>query len=384
MTSNVILFEDRCECQAKLPREFDVLTSRIALIGNSTVGKTCLVGSWITGHSVLHDVAETGEHEEDLYHKIIEYGALTKSSNLKEYRELLERSDLDDRPEVKQNKYRTKVHSEVRNEIYDSTLKLDTQVIDVTDFDVTDYSDIRNLQLNQADGFILCFDTTNPATLADMLLYHRIITRQKGDDVPIIVCGNKIDCVHERKVSEDEAIGICEEMGVDFDTAYFETSAMENINVSEVFYAILSLIEKQRPIKVRESECNHPKCHNSSGSSEKSSEDMKKSNGYPETPSLSGALKDSESTVVSVPELNRTMEQISSSSVLTPALIEAAPAKETDEKAETKKVEGLQRHSTEHSTRTIEKRLSRSEKSFDRTSTSQKNISSRNTCCIIC
>lgn len=255
MTSNVILFEERCECESKLPGEIDVLTSKVALIGDSSVGKTCLVGRWVKGHSVLQDIDETGDHVEDLYHKTVDYNVLMKYHSFQEYSKLLTTTVV---PQMKRDKNGKPIPRPKMN--YNVNTKLDAQVIDVTDFDVTDYSDIRQLQVNQADGFILCYDTTNPMSLADITLYQRIITRIKGDNVPIIVCGTKIDCLQERKVSEEEAMNLCEEMGIDYATCHFETSAMENINVNETFFAILCLIENRRIANSTYTGCNGINC----------------------------------------------------------------------------------------------------------------------------
>ena len=182
MTSNVVLFEERCDCLSRLPRHFDFEISRVAVIGDSSVGKTCLVGRWIKGQSIVHEVAETEEHLEDIYHKVIELDAFEKSDNYGEYSNLVSEALIDEN-KLSENIYRNKAFS---NSWYDTNRKLDAQVIDVTDFDVSDYSDMRHLQIEQADGFILCYDTTNPTSLADMSLYQRMITRIKGDDVPII------------------------------------------------------------------------------------------------------------------------------------------------------------------------------------------------------
>ncbi|CAG99563.1 uncharacterized protein KLLA0_E11639g [Kluyveromyces lactis] len=405
MTSNVILFEDRCDCEAKLPRQFDVLTSKVALIGNSTVGKTCMVGRWIKGHSVLHDVDETGEHEEDLFHKIIEYDALTKSANFQECCKLLKHASLDEIKKVSSNVYQNMAYSDSQNTKYDATLKLDVQVVDVTHFDATDYSDLRHLQVNQADGFILCYDTTNPATLADMTLYHRIITRIKGDDVPIIVCGTKIDCISERKVSEDEVIGLCEEMGVDFDTCYFENSAMENINIDETFYAILHLIEKRKLAKTHTNCCKEPQHHSMANGTVL---EKPKFTNYLQSSPASSPLKDSESTAVSVPPKSPTLGEYSTTSISIPLLDTPTPPspaaeqansiknfenyrEDADEKTDMEARFETKRATTIHSMRTMEQNSSSSESNSARSSRSKgkrnekkKRSSSGNTCCIIC
>lgn len=242
MMSNIILFEDGIDSERRENNEDDLKPYRIAIIGDPNVGKTCLVVRWIKGESALHQAVETELHVEDMYKKEIEYDAMEVSKTCKEYHSIVA-GDI--------NFDGTDLHSRNHDELgedHEATAgrRVSAQVMDITDLDVTAYSEIRNLQLAQADGFVLCYSLTDPESLENLILYQRMITRLKGDFVPIIVCGNKSDHLVERKISQEMAMNFCEEMGIDYSAHHFETSAMENDNVNEAFYTLLKLIQEER------------------------------------------------------------------------------------------------------------------------------------------
>ena len=61
-------------------------------------------------------------------------------------------------------------------------------------------------------------------------LRDHILRVKCADRVPMLICGNKVDLVQNRKVSQEEAEAFCREHHV----PYLETSAKTNANVEKV------------------------------------------------------------------------------------------------------------------------------------------------------
>lgn len=243
MTS-VLLYDYAAPGKAT-PREYDLTTSRIAVFGDPACGKSSLIVRWI------HNVYQSNEefHLEDIYHKRMNYDLLVRSQNHDEYYQLITKQA---------HTYNHQSHTEhCENDqcvcVDDQDLHLvkknpvlDVQVLDVTDIDVTDYSEMRNIQTQQADGFILCYDSTNEESLDNLRMYQRRIWMLRGEGVPLLLCGNKCDMGTERKVDVGMVRELCDEFQVDFKTCHFETSAKDNFGVNELFFSCLLNIEKMK------------------------------------------------------------------------------------------------------------------------------------------
>ena len=84
-----------------------------------------------------------------------------------------------------------------------------------------------------ADGIILCFDLTSSMTLERTHLWMDSIKESAAEKVDVVLVGNKKD-KDGRDVTEEQARAVAEEYHVE----YFETSAKTGENISEVFEAL--------------------------------------------------------------------------------------------------------------------------------------------------
>ncbi|KAF9166439.1 hypothetical protein BGX21_000319, partial [Mortierella sp. AD011] len=74
--------------------------------------------------------------------------------------------------------------------------------------------------------------------------------------VPIVLVGNKCDLEGDRKVPREKGELLSQKWG---GTPFYETSARTRINVDEVFYDLVRMINRQNPIKVDKSKGNKVK-----------------------------------------------------------------------------------------------------------------------------
>lgn len=220
----------------QIPREFDYSTSRIAVMGAPKCGKSSLIVRWVHG---FYD-PKALDYVEDIYHKHVHYPALVRSSTSKEY---------------KMKELQLKSHSieGICNASLDGwpmcsdrrSGALDVQVLDGQNLELIDYSELRSLQIKQTDGFILCFDISEPDTLEDIPNYLRHIWHLKDRDVPVVLCATKTDS-QTVNINMERVIEICEELDINFENCFFETSALEDFGISEAFFRTLVLIEESK------------------------------------------------------------------------------------------------------------------------------------------
>ena len=97
-----------------------------------------------------------------------------------------------------------------------------------------DFAAMRPTYIRQSQGFILVYAVDDPTSFEQVIsLYNEIIRTKSTSDVPITIVGNKCD-LEKRCVTKVEGEALAQDMKAGF----FETSALTNYNVSQVFMDI--------------------------------------------------------------------------------------------------------------------------------------------------
>ena len=96
---------------------------------------------------------------------------------------------------------------------------------------------ITRTYYKDAMGVILAYDCTNQRSFDNTREWVQQIKLHSKDQVAMVLIGNKSDCP-DKKVSAEQGQQLAEELGVGF----FETSAKERINVDETFAYVLERI----------------------------------------------------------------------------------------------------------------------------------------------
>jgi small GTP-binding protein len=89
-----------------------------------------------------------------------------------------------------------------------------------------------------AHGILLTFDITNRLTFDHTHLWMESIKESASAGVEVILVGNKLDRAAERTVSEPEGEALAGQFGV----PYFEASAKTGKNVEETFDALIRAV----------------------------------------------------------------------------------------------------------------------------------------------
>ncbi|KAF8937024.1 Ras- protein Rap-1b [Dissophora ornata] len=109
------------------------------------------------------------------------------------------------------------------------------------------FTAMRDLYMKNGQGFILVFSIIAAQTFEELLELHRQILRVKDkDDVPIVLVGNKCDLEGDRTVPRERGDALSIRWGT---VPFYETSARTRINVDEVFYDLVRLINKRDPAR---------------------------------------------------------------------------------------------------------------------------------------
>lgn len=96
-----------------------------------------------------------------------------------------------------------------------------------------------------AMGIMLVYDITNHKTFENISKWLRNIDEHANEDVEKMILGNKCDMDSKRQVSKDRGEAIAKEHGVPF----LETSAKANVNVEKAFMDLAQKILDKTPGK---------------------------------------------------------------------------------------------------------------------------------------
>lgn len=86
---------------------------------------------------------------------------------------------------------------------------------------------------------VVCYDITNKKSFLSLAKWVSDVRLERGDDVIVVLVGNKLDLSGKRQVSVDEAEAFCKQAGGRF---LMETSTKANHNVKLLFKRIAACL----------------------------------------------------------------------------------------------------------------------------------------------
>ena len=93
------------------------------------------------------------------------------------------------------------------------------------------YRAITSSYYKGSHGCFIVYDITNEKTFNNVEKWYEHVQREAGQDISIILVGNKCDKENERQISKEKG----QEKAKNLKCAFFETSALSGTNISEIF-----------------------------------------------------------------------------------------------------------------------------------------------------
>jgi GTPase KRas len=135
---------------------------------------------------------------------------------------------------------------------YQRQVSIDNQVCYLDILDTAgqeEYSAMRDQYVSSGEAFLLVYAINSRDSFDEISAYKELILRAKdADQVPIVLCGNKCDLEKEREVTQQEGKDLAKSIGAEF----FETSALDRINIEESFFQLVREVNKQRAIESKQ------------------------------------------------------------------------------------------------------------------------------------
>ncbi|KAH0793029.1 small g-protein ras2 [Histomonas meleagridis] len=113
-----------------------------------------------------------------------------------------------------------------------------------------EFAKVRDIIISSAKGFIVVYAINCRPTFENAEYYCRNIIKNRGNQIPIVICGNKCDLEEERKISQFEGKRLAKKYGAEF----IETSAKDDINIEAAFSILVRMMRKPPNINKQEKE----------------------------------------------------------------------------------------------------------------------------------
>ena len=101
----------------------------------------------------------------------------------------------------------------------------------------------QNLINLECDGIIFLYDITNKKSFDDISKYIEIFQKQKRENFPMILLGNKIDKEADRQIYKEDGEKLAKTKGINFS----EISVKEGTNVNEAVDSLINQIFETNP-----------------------------------------------------------------------------------------------------------------------------------------
>uniref|UniRef100_A0A0N5AVW4 Ras-like protein 3 n=1 Tax=Syphacia muris TaxID=451379 RepID=A0A0N5AVW4_9BILA len=101
------------------------------------------------------------------------------------------------------------------------------------------FTAMRDLYMKNGEGFIIVYSVTDPLSLTEATdIFQNLVRVRQKYHFPLILVGNKCDDFKNRSLSKEEG----EQLAMQFNSTFCESSAKENINVVSIFEDIVRQI----------------------------------------------------------------------------------------------------------------------------------------------
>ena len=107
------------------------------------------------------------------------------------------------------------------------------------------FKSIATNYIKKANGIILVYDITDENSFKNIRKWYEALSEDSNNKSPVILIGNKIDLVNERKISKEDGDKLAKEFGNETETLFYETSCKNGENVHKAIDDLVELIYKK-------------------------------------------------------------------------------------------------------------------------------------------
>ena len=113
------------------------------------------------------------------------------------------------------------------------------------------YHSIVSNYFRGSHGCFIVYDITNQESFAKIEFWYQSVKQKASNDVSIILVGNKCDLEEQRVITKEKG----EEKAKELNIPFFETSALSDININEIFRELVENIYDKIGVQI-EKECS--------------------------------------------------------------------------------------------------------------------------------
>ena len=121
------------------------------------------------------------------------------------------------------------------------TVYVDDKMVRLQLWDTAGQERFRSLipsYINDSQVAVVCYDITSRQSFENVKSWVEQARQIRGDQVNLIIVGNKIDLAEKRQVATEDGQALADELG----TMFTETSAKVGINVKQLFKDLASTL----------------------------------------------------------------------------------------------------------------------------------------------
>jgi small GTP-binding protein len=129
----------------------------------------------------------------------------------------------------------------VGTRIFSKELDVDSKRVTLSIFEIGSQEKFRfgeDILYEDSDGVVIVFDITNEKSFWVLDIWLSKVKSILGDDVPLLLVGNKYDLNVFRRVQREEAVNYASNHGAE----YLESSAKTGKNIIKLFYNLTQRI----------------------------------------------------------------------------------------------------------------------------------------------
>ena len=113
------------------------------------------------------------------------------------------------------------------------------------------YHSIVSNYFRGSHGCFIVYDITNQESFDKIEFWYQSVKQKASNDVSIILVGNKCDLEEQRVITKEKG----EEKAKELNIPFFETSALSDININEIFRELVENIYDKIGVQI-EKECS--------------------------------------------------------------------------------------------------------------------------------